>query len=366
MRRTRTSRVLADLVQPTGAFSPDIVIDITEFVADEGEVLVDFVVPVFNQAEIITRSLQSIVESSILANCLVVVVDGCTDDTLRRVLAWAGTSTWQLGNTRRVIVAATAEPVFETMADSIGIALCSSRFIIEVQADMLMSHPAFDELLINALEARKELIAVSGRGTERQPLASGQAIRVGAIVARVFDRLSAIVERVRLRNASAYSPSRLSFLLGGRAGRIGELIEMPTRVPHRQSLFVGQSVMRGPLALRRDYLEDLGGLDTGRYFLGNDDHDLMMRAWRHRGYVCGYVAVSFSSPLAEGTTRRVRDPAAAARFNELEKFYSHARAESAEHGRSPVRLRSRRRIIRLSRSPRVRSVPKPGESGRQE
>ena len=56
MRRTTTSRVLADLVRPTGAFSPDMVIDITEFVADEGEVLVGFVVPVLTQARIIARN----------------------------------------------------------------------------------------------------------------------------------------------------------------------------------------------------------------------------------------------------------------------------------------------------------------------
>lgn len=345
MRRTTTSRVLADLVRPTGAFSPDIVIDITEFVADEGEVLVDFVVPVFNQAEIIVRNLQSIVESSMLANCVVVVVDSSTDETLHRVMAWADGQSWRSGQTRRVIVAATSEPVFETIADSVGIALTSARFIIEVQADMLVAQQAFDACLVGALEAQADLIAVSGRGTQPQILAPAWAQSRGSVVSRLLEQFSARWERVRLKNASAYSPSRLSYWIGGRVGRLGDFIDMPLKKPDRNLLYLGQTVMRGPLALRRSYFEELGGFDTARFFLGDDDHDLMLRAWHRRGYRCGYAPVGFSSPLADGSTRRERDASAAARYSELQMHYQRARSEVVETQVSAARRKSRRRVI---------------------
>lgn len=287
MRRTTTSRVLADLVQPTGAFSPDIVIDITEFVADEGEVVVDFVVPVFRQAEIITRNLQSIVESSMLSNCLVVVVDGCTDETLHRVMAWADGQSWRSEHTSRVIVAATSEPVFETIADSVGIALTSARFIIEVQADMLVAQQAFDVYLVGALEARADLIAGSGGGAQPQIFAPAWAQSRGSVVSRVLEQFSARWERVRLRNASAYSPSRLAYWIGGRVGRLGDFIDLPSNRPDRDLLYLGQTVMRGPLALRRSHFEELEGFDTARFFLGDDDHDLKLRAWHRRGVAAG-------------------------------------------------------------------------------
>ena len=61
--------------------------------------------------------------------------------------------------------------------------------------------------------------------------------------------------------------------------------------------------MRGPLLLRKDYYERLGGFNSRAFFLGNDDHDLFIRA-KEIGLKVGYSPIFFSSPLNLGSTRK--------------------------------------------------------------
>ena len=71
-------------------------------------------------------------------------------------------------------------------------------------------------------------------------------------------------------------------------------------------IWLGETVMRGPLLIDRQKFNKLGGFDTRRFFLGYDDHDLALRGFNEFGYRCGFVPVSFYSPLKAGTTRKPR------------------------------------------------------------
>ena len=48
----------------------------------------------------------------------------------------------------------------------------------------------------------------------------------------------------------------------------------------------------------------LGYLDEKHFYLGNDEHDLMMRAYVKYGWVCGFFHVPNSVSVAKGGTRK--------------------------------------------------------------
>jgi hypothetical protein len=64
--------------------------------------------------------------------------------------------------------------------------------------------------------------------------------------------------------------------------------------------------MRGPVIIDKEKYFEIGGLDLTRFFLGGDDHDLTLRAWKQKKYRSGYTPVEFYSPISSGTTRKSR------------------------------------------------------------
>jgi hypothetical protein len=65
---------------------------------------------------------------------------------------------------------------------------------------------------------------------------------------------------------------------------------------HSRKMWVGETVMRGPILFRRAEYNQYGGFDIMSFFLGNDDHDLFLRA-RQRGKNVAFTPLHFSSPL---------------------------------------------------------------------
>jgi GT2 family glycosyltransferase len=107
-------------------------------------------------------------------------------------------------------------------------------------------------------------------------------------------------------------PDRETYKILKRAGWLGRAVDyLPENLDDnlKQSLFsnnkriwVGDTVMRGPIMFKRsDYL-DIGGFDTRSFFLGNDDHCLCMRVLR-MGKTVAFTPVHFWAPLAKGSER---------------------------------------------------------------
>jgi len=88
-------------------------------------------------------------------------------------------------------------------------------------------------------------------------------------------------------------------------GKLGETIEKSIDELNidRNKFYSMDTCNRGPLLLDRKKLQELEYLDESKYFLDNSDHDLMIRAYLIKGYICGYVPIDFKSPLSDGSTR---------------------------------------------------------------
>lgn len=226
------------------------------------------VMPIYNQERIIQSVLSSIVLTTVGTYEIILILDGCTDQTNQRVLEWT-----ELINLPpscvRLHILETPFGIFETSCDNLGFTLSRGKYIVEIQADMKILTFGYNLLLTTPMEVYPDLIAISGR---------------------CCHALNGLTQTQ-------------SF------GKMGTLAEKP-HVPtfETNAVYLSHTVNRGPLALRASMLEQMGYLDEEHYVLGDDDHDLFTRAWVEKKWRTGFVPVEVYSPLDWGSTRKAMDP----------------------------------------------------------
>lgn len=288
-------------------------------------------------ADVIRRNILSIVEKSSLACELIVILDDCTDDSeaeiTRAVEELAGG-----GSLTRALLIQADVPLFETACDAIGISLSKAPYIIEVQADMLLMESAWDASMVRVLEEHDDIFSVSGRGchvwlSEMPPLKRPTGLaRLRREFARYFQRM--------MQEIGKADHSRFTFFNWDFFGRCGLLIECSVPKRARGHIYLSETVMRGPWAFSRSKYDSLGGLDSMRFYLGHDDHDLSFRAWSQFGWRSAYLPLDFASPLNEGATRQKKTDKQVAEMSAMATLYAKATDEFAprkQPGSRPIR-----------------------------
>lgn len=300
-----------------------------------GDPKVSVVIPFFNRQADLTRNLDQLVSVLTLPAELILINDSSEDESLCKLIEWQSSQLGAFGAIVAISIFSSDSQQFETRCDHFGIEQSKSNFILEIQADMFIEEFGFDARLIRAISSRSDLVALSGRGCHTfEEIFEAFDSSMGAAT---FDNLnfpSFLINRLRaftkslLRrrafkvatpespvslviNGDSHSrnifPSFDSFQKSGRAGKLGQLIDISIATPRELSnvIWVSDTVMRGPLLIDKNKYVELGGFDLYSYFLGYDEHDLFLRASLH-GYRCGYVPIDFRSPLESGTSRTPR------------------------------------------------------------
>lgn len=287
------------------------------------------VIPAFNQEKLIARTLDSLTQALTLPAELIVINDSSEDKTLDAILGWCR-SLHKTSDSKyaSVSVYGTRRQVFETACDNFGFRQSKSDFILELQADILISENGFDARMIEALRLRDDILALSGRGVESFESAfSLMGRKGGTTVSR------GITPRRHLWNTLLTPARRFLDLVvglfktnapldGGReimppfqpfpdgsqfqvSRQAGKLSAEPFHSHPRNQIWLGESIMRGPIMFNRGLLAELDYLDQDAYFLGYDDHDLCLRAAK-KGYLVGFLPVGFQSDPIWGSSRRRR------------------------------------------------------------
>lgn len=212
---------------------------------------VSVVIPAFNQEQLIYTNLQSLARS-LDSNFEIVVVNDCSSDgTEIRSQGALQKIFHDYPSCLRVLLITTKRQAFETLCDSIGFALTSGKYLLEIQADMEINDKGFDTRLIKALDSHQDIFAISGRGVERiapivdryrkkggADISSSPSI-LGHVLRRVVFQVSRLVKRGPLPHSTSQFvtpalttvshlvfPSEEQFSISGQAGRIGALIDV--------------------------------------------------------------------------------------------------------------------------------------------
>lgn len=295
---------------------------------------ISVVMPIFNQALIIHDVLDCLTKCMTLSYELIIIDDASEDSTLEIVIKTIKALIERNTNCKSVRVYSFNSSVFETKCDSFGISVSKSKYILEIQADMFIYERGFDRKLVRAAETYSDVLMISGRGVEQlmpisrafvsskgSNLRDGDSLRryIGKRFRNQFQRALNFKSRQVLNEVPSkfdfsgiptdkyVLPSKIEFLTLGYTGRLGMSINecySDTSLRER-SLYIGETVMRGPLLIRKDAYEFIGGFNTEGFFLGYDDHDLSARALKF-GFRVGFVPIGFQSPLFLGSSRKVR------------------------------------------------------------
>lgn len=290
--------------------------------------VVSFIIPVHNQGSIIANNLTSIQNCATTMHEFIIVNDASADNSAEEILSWIRTTSSSATLITGITYVQTSTDVFETVCDSLGIELAIGEYIIEIQSDMKISDPGFDRWMMRALQENDDVFAISGRGIHQ----------INAVTNAGRSRSAILLQKIRsgvlrlismCRRSARYSPSPWLFKLFGEAGRLGEQIDKPLATNSRNNfLYVGGTVMRGPLAFRKEEFVALQGFDLTRFFLGNDDHDLLARAAGTFGKTGAYLPMAFDSPTDLGSTRQVRSEANERRYRELKRIFAARQIDS--------------------------------------
>lgn len=240
--------------------------------------------PVYNQEDIIIQNINSYISNTIDNFEIIIILDSCSDNTKDKLLEFMNIFRCYNKYLIQIQIIETTEPLFETKCDNIGFKIAQGKYLLEIQADMEMTQYGYNMHLTKPFNLLPDVIAVSGR-------CAHNLFRTGGV---------------------------------GKTGSSYEKNVNEIKVD-KNIFYTYETCNRGPLLLDKKKVKELGYLDEENYFLDNSDHDLMIRAYLFKRYICGYVPIDFNSPIANGSTRKKRDNKNAIAFieytNKMKKSY---------------------------------------------
>ena len=291
------------------------------------QVEVSFIIPVHNQREIIGNNIKSLLSCLTLNSEIIFIDDASSDGSKEEILnAIAGDLPQEI---KQIFLYRFEHSIFESACDDFGIRRASGKFIIEIQADMQMLEIGFDKKMTKALEENPDIFMLSGRGVMRfGEIAEIYSRSLGTesnfskslrssfwknVIKVIRKKEEVRFNEPKLTTTTANNsllrnlifPTREEFSKFGKAGRLGPLIEINPIDP-RGHLYIGDTVMRGPICFIRERYAELGGFDLQSFFLGYDEHELNLRARILKGWSSCYLNIDFVSPLSHGSMRKSR------------------------------------------------------------
>ncbi|UDF03395.1 hypothetical protein [Asticcacaulis sp. AND118] len=249
------------------------------------------IIPIFNQEAIIGRFLKDFFLHSRLPHNIVAIFDCCADES--RKAFWAGIETYATAKLGSVIEVITPVPYFETACDNLGFLLADAPRVIEFQPDLILGTPGYDAKMMGVLDDPR-VFSASGR--------------CGHSLLNVYGPAAG-------QDLAEFQAEEAALEIG-LTGRKIETDGFDVDDANDTAYFC-ETVNRGPLAFRLSDLKRLNYFDHANFFLGDDDHDLNLRARQDLALQAAYVPMKVRSNLSEGSTRKPRDPLNADIFAKL-------------------------------------------------
>jgi len=311
--------------------------------------LLTCVVPVFNQERIIQDHLTSLLENAIHPIEVIVVNDSSNDGTELQVLDFISSFDAFSQKNHSIKLFTTKFPMFESRCEDFAFRIARGDYLISLQADMKILEWGFDKILIESLSSHEDLELISCRGTHSfadlgsENVLRGRELSDGLNKSYIMRPFAILRHKTRLlisiylkkfcnqsqclcerptttpRDSDQLSQFRLDYTevfpddLNSSAGWLGSKIDfLPYEfdrdfsnrlATYHSRVWFGETVMRGPLFMKRKTYIEVGGFDIEAFYQGLDDHDFSARL-AALGKKVGFSPIYFSAPLYLGVARQ--------------------------------------------------------------
>lgn len=264
---------------------------------------IDFFVsmPVKNQESIISSVLHDLVLNMGKNFKLGLLFDNCDDDSFNKSRNFLMTLSEENRHLQEVYFLESEGELFESSAENILFKLCAEQFFVSIQADTYFTDPTFMVRSELAFSVVPNLFAVSGKA-----IVSFEVLTKFKAICNSLLHFFNFIRKLLFRKNKKV---RLGIYLPN-LGYFGDLSSPPyvtMKFTNRElnSLYLGESLIRGPVIWKAETFRKLNGFNDVAHPLGRDECDICFRACLS-GYVSGYLPCKAFSIFKEGTTRKKR------------------------------------------------------------
>lgn len=258
-------------------------------------------IPIKNQGGFIVDILKSIINHTRVKTRIALLFDSCTDSSEIEVIDFIENLAYHNINLLSIDLLKSDGDLFESSCENLLFSLSDETFYMSLQADIDFQDYKFIPLSIYAFQLFPSLFAISGR----------------AITS--FDRDNRMAQskltRLFLNLPRLFFPRWFRYQLLGfsshRKGYFGDLANPPKTQMlftknQKQTLYTGDSVIRGPVIWRASTFNALNGFNDLVFYLGRDDTDICLRARLYLEMHVAYLPCKYFSEPSRGTTRKKR------------------------------------------------------------
>jgi glycosyltransferase involved in cell wall biosynthesis len=229
--------------------------------------MIDIILTVHNKEDMVARVIESIKRKTVGEYNLIIVLDGCTDnseiivkDTVKDIL------------NHKILH---QDNVFETKANNAGIREGSANHIAIIQDDMVIFEEGWDQRMLEPFLAFDDVFAVTSKTAHDL----------------IIDKNS-----FAFKNGKTVKKDGWCDLFT--YGKVANRHNTP-----RNIFSIRGTVNRGPLMVDRKKIETLGLFDESFAPQNMDDHELCTRARKEHDWVCGLYWIDFLDDPENSTTK---------------------------------------------------------------
>lgn len=241
-----------------------------EYKYNKIDITYSVIVPIYNQEDIVEKNINSIIKFTKGNFELIIILDFCFDDTENILINMLNNYKNDKSYFAGIKIFKQEEyPIFEASCDNVGFKNSNGRFCLEIQSDMEMVQDGYNLHLSKPFNLLDNIIAVGGR---------------------LCCSVTHCPPNFKYTNVIQLLPN------------LNNNVE--NKSINKNTFYVYDTVARGPILFDKKKLIEMDYIDENNFYQENSDHELMIRAYLEKQYICGYVPITFKAPVKDGTGRK--------------------------------------------------------------
>lgn len=273
--------------------------------------------PVKNREDDVTAVLDNLIVLLKEPTEIFICFDNCEDQSEQVVKTWLLTIKKHNNSKLAIHLLRSDKDLFESTCENIIFRLSAGKYLVSTQADIYFEDATFLSRSREAFEMYSDLFAISGRAVVNESRTGSSRYRNFCNLLSQI-RFTSFTGAQKILHLGAYFPGLRVY--GNLSARPKSRMSFTSK--QLRTLFIGPTVLRGPIVWRAEIFLQLGGFRDDCFYLGRDEMDLCQRAYEELGLYVGYLPSYSYSFLWQGTSHRQRSWVAQAEMDNRGKLAS--------------------------------------------